>query len=262
MVYLLGVLSLLALSITADTETSLTALHREVREAGNVAQGRLKKTRKKKSRKGRKLKATGRKAARIKERKEVKGKGKRGEKIKGRRGRNGKKERKSNGKKGKKASNANGLEGKQRKDGKGKKSTKGKGRKQGKGKIRRGRKNKEGKRERKEGNKRHNLKNGKTRKNLRNEKTCNKFFTATNAKDLRYAQNQQTKSRRINAILRKLDKKRDKSADAFLDAAEFFRDCPAGSSIYNVLRFEMTILLCCITYIIIQPVQSDRKEFL
>ena len=216
MVYLLGVLSLLALSITADTETSLTALDREVREAGNVAQGRLKKTRKKKSRKGRKLKATGRKAARIKERKEVKGKGKRGGKIKGRRGRNGKKVGKSNGKKGKKASNANGLEEKQRKDGKGKKST----------------------------------------------KTCNKFFTATNAKDLRYAQNQQTKSRRINAILRKLDKKRDKSADAFLDAAEFFRDCPAGSSIYNVLRFEMTILLCCITYIIIQPVQSDRKEFL
>ena len=47
LVYLLGVLFLLALSITADTETSLTALDREVREAGNVAQGRLKKTRKK-----------------------------------------------------------------------------------------------------------------------------------------------------------------------------------------------------------------------
>ena len=48
LVYLLGVLSLLALSNTADTEMSLTALDREVREAGNVAQGRLMKTRKKK----------------------------------------------------------------------------------------------------------------------------------------------------------------------------------------------------------------------
>ena len=196
LVFLLGVLSLLTLSIsappetslTAPSETSLTALNRGVRQASKEARGRQKR-----------------------------------------------------GSKSKKAR---------------------KGRKQGKGKRRGGRKNKGGKGKSKKGNKRQNPKKQKTQKNLRNEQTCTNFFTATNAKDLRYAQNQQRKSNKIASILKKLDKKRDKSADAFLDAAEFFRDCPAGSSIYNVLRFEMTILLCCITYIIIQPVQSDRKEFL
>ena len=199
LVFLLGVLSLLALSISAPPETSLTALNRGVRQASKEARGR--QNRGSKSKKARK------------------------------------------GKKGKKASNANGLEGKRRKDGKGKKSANGKGRKQGTGKRRGGRKNKGGKGKSKKGNKRQNPKKQKTQKNLRNEQTCTNFFTAPNAKDLTYAQNQQRKSKKIVSLLKKLDKKRDKSATAFSEAADFFQDCPAASGIYNILRFEMTILL-------------------
>ena len=204
LVFLLGVLSLLALSIsaqpetplTAPSETSLTALNRGVRQASKEARGRQK------------------------------------------RGSKSKKARK-----GKKASKENGLEGKRRKNGKGKKSANGKGRKQGKGKRRGGRKNKGGKEKSKKGNKRQNPKKQKTQKNLRNEQTCTNFFTAPNAKDLTYAQNQQRKSKKIVSLLKKLDKKRDKSATAFSEAADFFQDCPAASGIYNILRFDMTILL-------------------
>merc|ERR1711988_1788780 len=188
LVFLLGVLSILALSSTADTETSLSALNREVRQAGKGAQGRLKRG----SKKG-----------------------------------NGRK-----GKNGKKPSKANRLKGKRRKDGKGRKSAKGKGKKQ---KRRRGNKSKGGKGTKKKGIKRQNPKKQKTQKNLRNEQTCINFFTATNARDLRYAQNQQRKEKRIERFIARLDKKRDKSATAFSEAAEFFRDCPAASPIFNVL---------------------------
>ena len=204
LVFLLGVLSLLALSIsapsetsiTAPSETSLTALSRGVRQASKEARGRLK------------------------------------------RGSKSKKARK--GKKGKKASKANGLEGKRRKDGKGRKSAKGKGKKQNRPTRN---KSKGGKGTKKKGIKRQNPKKQKTQKNLRNEQSCTNFFTAPNAKDLTYAQNQQRKSNKIVSLLKKLDKKRDKSATAFSEAADFFQDCPAASGIYNILRFEMTILL-------------------
>ena len=51
---------------------------------------------------------------------------------------------------------------------------------------------------------------------------------------------------RINNMIDKLDNKRDKSADAFKTAAEFFKSCPEaeGTPLYDILRFEIMFSSC------------------
>merc|ERR1712156_495227 len=75
-VFLLGVLSLLALSITATPDMSLTSLDRGVRQASNEARGRLRSGSKKgKARKGKKgMKASNARGVNGKQRKEDTGK--------------------------------------------------------------------------------------------------------------------------------------------------------------------------------------------
>jgi len=197
LVYLLGVLSLLALSITATPDKSLTSLDRGVRQASNEAWGRLRS----RSKKGKK------------ERKGKKGKARKG-------------------KKGMKA--AKGVNGKQRKEDTRKKSTKGNELKQGKGnrreKSKKGNENK--------GNKKQKFK---TRKNEKNERTdptpgCSDFYD--NLRKFRYDQNQRKKVIRIDRSITKLRKKVEKAATAFMNGAEFFKDCPLPEcqKIYNSLR--------------------------
>ena len=203
MVFLLGVLSLLALSITATPDMSLTSLDRGVRQASNEAWGRLRS----RSKKGKK------------ERKGKKGKARKG-------------------KKGMKA--AKGVNGKQRKEDTRKKPTKGNERKQGKG----NRREKSKKGNKNIGNKKQKFKTRKTEKNERTDPTpgCSDFYD--NLRKFRYDQNQLKKVIRINRSITKLRKKVEKAATAFMDGAEFFKDCdlPEGQRIYNALRFEIILL--------------------
>ena len=93
MVFLLGVLSLLALSISASPETSLTALNRGVRQASKEARGKLKRGSKKgkgrtgkkgkKSSKAKGLQGNRKKLAKENGKKEIKGKTRKGKKNKG-----------------------------------------------------------------------------------------------------------------------------------------------------------------------------------
>ena len=195
LVFLLGVFSLLALSSTADTETSLTALNRGVRQAGRGTQGRLKRGSKK-------------------------GKGRKG-------------------KKGKKSSKAKGLQGNR------KKLAKENGKKEAKGKTRKGKKNKGVKGKKKKANNRRQSKTEKIKQNqIENRQTdeCNRFYG--NLKDYRYDQNQLRKVLRVNRTITILRNKVDKAATAFMDGAEFFKDCPLPEArkISNVLRFEILLL--------------------
>ena len=135
---------------------------------------------------------------------------------------------------------AKGVNGKQRKEDTRKKPTKGNERKQGKGnrreKSKKGNENK--------GNKKQKFK---TRKNEKNERTdptpgCSDFYD--NLRKFRYDQNQLKKVLRIGRSITKLTKKVEKAATAFMDGAEFFKDCdlPEGQRIYNALRFEIILL--------------------
>ena len=162
-----------------------------------------------------------------------------------------------NGKrKGKKIAKEQGrkeVQGKDRNRGKGKEGGKGKGRKMGKGKKRAMRKIRKrekvgkltsgkGKRGRKiKGNKRIKRKRPKSEKRNTNEKQnsvgCDAFYG--NAKGYRFDQNALRQVKRIEKTINKLGNKKDKALTAFNGAAEFFRDCPEGSSIYNVLRLEI-----------------------
>ena len=212
MVFLLGVLSLLALSISASPEMSLTALSRGVRQASKEAWARLKRGSKKgKGRQGH-----------IKLIKKPKGKGRKW-------------------KKGKKSSKAKGLQGNR------KKLAKENGKKEIKGKTRKGKKNKGVKGKKKKANNRRQSKTEKIKKNqIENRQTdeCNRFYG--NLKDYRYDQNQLRKVLRVNRTITILRNKVNKAATAFVEGAEFFQDCPLpeAKKICHVLRFEIILLLC------------------
>ena len=226
-VFLLGVLSLFALSIsappetslTAPSETSLTSLNRGVRHASKEVQRRLKRGIKSK---------TGRK-----------------------------------GKKGKKGTRGKGLKDKRRKVGDGKKSTNGKGRRKGKGKKMKegrnaGKKGKKGKKEQKKkgrrgGNRKkerkgQDSKGGKegNKKSIKKQRqprgNCENFFTTETIRDYRYAGNMFRKANRAKRTKNSLTSKRDKSATFFIAGAEFYRDCPEGSEIYEILKYRIIYL--------------------
>ena len=135
---------------------------------------------------------------------------------------------------------AKGVNGKQRKEDTRKKPTKGNERKQGKGNKRE--KSKKGNKN--IGNKKQKFKARKTEKNERTDPTpgCSDFYD--NLRKFRYDQNQLKKVIRINRSITKLRKKVEKAATAFMDGAEFFKDCdlPEGQRIYNALRFEIILL--------------------
>jgi len=207
LVFLLGVFSLLALSSSVDTETSLTALHRGVRQA---SVGRDKKSLKRGSKNIKGRKGKGKKSAN------------KGRLIEG-------KGRRRKGGKAKKSSKRKGVNTGQRKEKKGRKKSK-----NAKGVKGKGRKEKK-----KFG--------GKTiQRNDTTTANCKSFLSFDNLKDLRYAQNQLRMNIRINNMINKLDNKRDKSADAFKAAAEFFKSCPVaeGTALYDILRFEIMFSSC------------------
>merc|ERR1711973_660007 len=198
LVFLLGVFSLLALSSTADTETSHTALDRRVRQT-SVRRDKKGPKRGSKNIRGRK------------------GKGKKSTK---RRGLNEGKGRKRKGGKIKKSTKRKGFNTGQRKGKKGgKKSKNAKGDK--------------GKRKKVKKNNRGNI----NQRNDTTTANCKSFLSFDNLKDLRYAQNQLRMNIRINNMINKLDNKRDKSADAFKAAAKFFKSCPVaeGTALYDIL---------------------------
>ena len=220
MVLLLGVFSLLALSSTVDTETSLTALNRGVRQAS-----------KSKGKGGLKSRSKGKKV----------GKGKKLGKERGLKAGKGKKRK---GGKGKKSTKKRGLQKRQegkRKGGTGKKAANGKGRKESGGKRRRKNKGKGGKGKRNKANKIQKQRNFKKQRKekIDNRQTagCSAFYT--DLPGYRYDQNQLRKLLRINRTIVKLRNKVDRAATAFMDGAEFFKDCPEGQEIYKILRLEI-----------------------
>ena len=234
LVLLLGVLSLLALSSTALPETSLTALHRGVRQASkSKGKGDLKR--------GSKGKNVGKEKKSAKERQLKAGQGK---KRKGGKGKKSAKERglkKGKGGKGKKSTKERGL--KKRKGGKGKKAANGKVRKESRRKRKRKNKGKGGKGKRNKPNK---IQKPKTLKKQRKEKNenpqtagCSAFYT--DLPGFRYDQNQLRKLLRVDRTINKLRSKVDKAATAFADGAEFYKDCPEGQEIYRILRFEIIL---------------------
>ena len=184
MVLLLGVFSLLALSSTVDTETSLTALNRGVRQAS-----------KSKGRGGLKRRSKGRKV----------GKGKKLGKKRGLKAGQGKKRK---GGKGKKSAKKGGLQKRQegnRKGGTGKKAANGKDRKE-RGGRRRKNKGKGGKRKRNNANKIQKQRNFKKQRKekIDNRQTagCSAFYT--DLPGYRYDQNQLRKLLRINRTIVKI----------------------------------------------------------
>ena len=221
MVLLLGVFSLLALSSTVDTETSLTALNRGVRQAS-----------KSKGKGGLKSRSKGKKV----------GKGKKLGKKRGLKAGQGKKRK---GGKGKKSAKKGGLQKRQegnRKGGTGKKAANGKDRKE-RGGRRRKNKGKGGKRKRNNANKIQKQRNFKKQRKekIDNRQTagCSAFYT--DLPGYRYDQNQLRKLLRINRTIIKLRNKVDKADTAFMDGAKFFKDCPEGQEIYKILRFEIIL---------------------
>ena len=207
LVLLLGVFSLLALSSTADNETSLTALNRGVRQA-SVRGGKKGLKRRSKNNKGGKGK--GKKSSKRRRLVDGKGNKKKGGKVRKSPKKKGFNfEKRKGGKGGKKPKNGKGAKGKRRKV----------------------------------------KKNRKVKTHQRNDTTtanCKSFLSFDNLKDLRYAQNQLRMNIRINNTINKLNNKRDKSADAFTAAAEFFKSCPEGTALYDILRFEIIFSSCFI----------------
>merc|ERR1711988_1622546 len=208
-VFLLVVSSLLALSSTADTEASLTALNREVRQAGKGARGKRNLKRGTKKRNGRKGKKSGKKKG-LKE-------GQRSKESKGGilKGGKGNRKKPNNNRRPKKRT----VKEKRKKLNNGNRS---------KGRTEKSKKN--------EGINRSDDDCG-----------CACFYSQenqdeadkpNNVNNLRKATNRLRQAKRALKNINKTFKKWEKSVDFFEDGAKFFKYCnaPNASFIYNTLR--------------------------
>lgn len=61
-------------------------------------------------------------------------------------------------------------------------------------------------------------------------------LTIEEIRDYKWAMNQKRKALRVQGWFSVLGKKFDKSRVFFVEAAEFFKDCPEGSAVYKHLR--------------------------
>ena len=71
------------------------------------------------------------------------------------------------------------------------------------------------------------------------KKTSNKQIRSLTAyQEYKKASNQKKKANRVKGWFRMLAKKVNNSRTFFVEAAEFFKDCPEGLSVYQQLRYQ------------------------
>ena len=85
--------------------------------------------------------------------------------------------------------------------------------------------------------------NGKGKKNNNksevSKKASNKQIRSLTAfQEYKKATNQKKKANRVRGWFRMLAKKVNNSQTSFVEAAEFFKDCPEGLSVYQQLRYQ------------------------